>query len=251
MSWYQEMFDYLGENYFSVFNKEKLKKAKKDVNFLIEVLDLKKGLRVLDLCCGVGRHTIPLAKKGLEMVGLDYSEEFITIAKDTAQKEGVTIDFRQGDMRELPFQKEFDVVINMWTSFGYLETDEENLKVLKEVAKSLRPQGLFLLDILNRDWVVRNFEVGEERREINGNLEINHYNFNSTTGRDTMRTIYIVDGQEREFNHSCRLYTLQEIQWLLKEAGFVVKKVYGGYDCRSFSYNTQRLIVIAELNGSN
>ncbi len=246
MPWYYEMFDFVGEEYFSVLNREKLRKAKKEVATIKTALALQPGQEILDLCCGVGRHTIPLAKAGYKVTGLDASAKLLEIAKRRAEAEGLKVEFLQGDMRAIPFKDRFDAVLNLWNSFGYLEDDEEHLRVLKSVAGALQPGGRFLLDVLNRDWVVRNFQPGEEHREIGGVVEINRYQFDSAAGRDIMETTYIVDGVEREFTHSCRIYTLQELNLLLDMAGLKMCQAYGGFDLRPVSVEAKQLLVIAK-----
>ncbi len=244
--WYYEMFDFIGEEYFSVLNKEKMRKAKKELHILTSILNLQPGQHILDLCCGVGRHTIPLAKAGMHMIGLDASAKLLEIARRSAVVAGLEPEFCQGDMREIPYTNRFEVVLNLWNSFGYLEHDIEHLKVCHAVADALQKGGKFCLDILNRDWVVRNFQPGEEYREIGEVVEINHYQFNSAQGRDVINTTYIVNGVERKFTHSCRLYTLQEISMLLQQAGLTVVQAYGGYDLRPVSVEAKQLLIIAE-----
>ena len=94
---------------------------------------------MLDLACGWGRIAVPLAQRGYRVTGIDLSETFVTMARESARAAGLDIDFRQGDMREIPFVGEFDAVIMMWTAFGVLESDEEDEKVLHAVARALRP----------------------------------------------------------------------------------------------------------------
>lgn len=246
MPWYYEMFDFVGEEYFSVLNREKLRKAKKEVATIRTALALQPGQEILDLCCGVGRHTLLLARVGYKVTGLDASTRLLEIADRKAKDEGLEVEFLPGDMRAIPFKDKFDIVLNLWNSFGYLENDKEHLRVLKAIAGALKPGGRFLLDILNRDWVVRNFQAGEEHREIGGIVEINRYQFDSAAGRDVIATTYIVDGVEREFTHSCRIYTLQEIKMLLDMAGLKLCQAYGGYDLRPVSVEGKQLLVIAE-----
>lgn len=246
MPWYYELFDFVGADYFYVLNREKIRKAKKEIAAIKTALDLCPGQEVLDLCCGVGRHIVPLAKAGLKVTGLDANAGLLDVARRETQSAGLTVEYVQADMREIPFVSRFDAVLNLWNSFGYLESDAENLKVLSSAARSLKPGGKFFLDVLNRDWVVRNFQAGAEVREIGEVVEVNNYRFDSATGRDVIRTDYTVDGKERTFTHSCRLYTLQELELLFTLAGLSVIRVFGGYDLRPVSLEAKQLLIVAE-----
>lgn len=245
MTWYYELFDWLGEDYFTVLNKEQMRRAKKEVAFILKALALQGSDPVLDLCCGIGRHAIPLGQRGLAVTGLDHSNVLLAYANNWAEQQGVVVKWVQGDMRRLPFgDDQFQAVVNLWTSFGYLENDQEHLRVLQEVARVLRPDGAFLLDVPNRDWIMYNLEVGEEIREIAGVTEINHYDFDSQSGRDMISTRYIYNGEERKIQHSCRLFTYQELDNLLQQAGLEIRQAYGGYDGRPVDWRHKQLILL-------
>jgi len=244
MPWYYEMFDFLGEEYFTLLNREKIRKARREAGFILETLGLGPGRRVLDLCCGIGRHAIPLAKSGLAVTCFDHSRTLLEAAQREGIKAGVELQLVAGDMRELPWEEEFDAVINMWTSFGYLADDGEHCRVLENVYRVLKPGGKFLIDVPNRDWVARNFEAGREIREVGPVTEINEFGFDSLAGRDHIRTTYLKDGLERYFEHSCRLFTYQELAGLLAQAGLQVVKAYGSFDGRPVALDNKQLIIL-------
>jgi len=124
--------------------------SKKQVDFLVRELNLKPPLKVLDLACGFGRHANLLAKMGFEVTGVDLMDGFLEIARKEAKKLGVTVNYLRMDMREINFKNEFDLVILLFTSFGYFD-DDGNLKVLKNVRDALKGGGHFCFDIPNRD----------------------------------------------------------------------------------------------------
>jgi len=117
-----------------------------------KLLGLKKGSRVLDLCCGTGRHSILLARRGASVLGVDRTAEYLATARRRA---GALKNcaFAEGDMRRLPFKGEFDAVMNLWTSFGYFEKESDDLKTLKSVARALKPGGLFLIELVDHAWI--------------------------------------------------------------------------------------------------
>lgn len=148
--WYAEDSGLWGETYLYEYQDILTpERTCADVDFLERELHLEKSMKVLDLCCGHGRHTIELAKRGYQMTGLDLNTFFLDNAKHDAEAAGATINWIKSDMREVPFEGEFDVVVNLFTAFGYLESDDEDQKVLHQVTKALKPGGQFTLDVYN------------------------------------------------------------------------------------------------------
>ena len=127
MYWWQKFFD---EHYLKVY--EELERASsREVESLIRMMDLKPKAKILDLCCGYGRHSFELAQRGFKVTGYDLSDFFLKKAKNDSAASGLKIDYIKGDMRKLPFESRFDAVINIFTSFGYFDRERDDLKVLK------------------------------------------------------------------------------------------------------------------------
>lgn len=137
---------------FTPGSPEALAYAPREAAAAWTLLGLKKGSRVLDLCCGTGRHSILLARRGASVLGVDRTEEYLATARRRA---GALKNcrFARGDMRHLPFEGEFDAVINLWTSFGYFEKESDDLKTLKSVTRALKPGGLFLIELVDYAWI--------------------------------------------------------------------------------------------------
>ena len=151
-AWYRTFFDafYLRQ-YGPVFTDAV---SERQVDLMIDRLGLEPGARVLDLACGHGRHAIRLAARGMRVTGLDLSEVFLERARDDARAAGVDVRWVHADMREIPFEDEFDAVVNIFTAFGYLEDDAEDARVIDAVARALVPGGAFLLETIHRDNLV-------------------------------------------------------------------------------------------------
>ena len=215
-----------------------------EVDFIRRELDLKDPKKILDIACGYGRHANRLALYGHEVVGVDLSEKFLKMAKEDAEKLNVKVNYILGDIREINFDEEFDAVISMFTSFGYYE-DEDNLKILKNVAKSLKRGGKFLLDLSNRDFILRNF-LPYVVIEKDGNYMIDFNIVDITEGRIYNKRVVIRDGIKKEKPFFIRLYTPTEIKLLLEFVGLKVLKFYGGYDSSPLSIYSRRMIVISE-----
>ena len=126
--WYRSFF---GKEYLDIYGHLLTEEnSEAEAEFVMRALDLKPGDRVLDLCCGTGRHAVPLARAGLKVTGLDLSEEYLTIARSAAYEADVEVRLVQGDMREIPFRGEFDAVVNMFTAFGYFDSEADDQRVL-------------------------------------------------------------------------------------------------------------------------
>ncbi|MGH2746486.1 MAG: SAM-dependent methyltransferase [Actinomycetota bacterium] len=157
--------------------------TREEVDFIINTLKLEEGARVLDLACGHGRHSLELARRGFSMVGVDLSEEPLRIARRNAERAGVTVDYRLADMREIDVHEDVDAVINMFTAFGYLESQEEDQRVLDRVAAALRPGGRFLIDTINFLWLIRNFRPDRWHDYDDGTVLLESRRYDLPTGR--------------------------------------------------------------------
>lgn len=243
MAWYKELFATEDPARFDHYTESDA--SRNQVDFVIDKLALEPGARVLDLCCGQGRHLIELAKRGYDVVGLDLSEYMLEGCR-TAAAEGVTPVLVHADMREIGFTAEFDAVINMFTSFGYLETTDEDQKVINAASLALRGGGLLLLDLLNRDWLMSCFKPIDWHENCRGDLTLSERAFDSITGRINAREVTIhPDGRRTETSHSIRLYTFNEIEKMLRQAGLTVQSTYGDFNSGPFDLHSRRMIVIA------
>ncbi len=232
-----------------------------ETQFAIHALNIQPHHRVLDLCCGQGRHSVALARTGLDVTGVDLSEEMLQVARQNATSARVAsgyggdaegkggLNFCRADMRELPddFEGQFDAVINMFSSFGYLESENDDQQVLHQIGKSLKPGGKLLMDLLNREWVIINNEEFDwhqhedgrivlERRQLDLEKSINHLTY----------TEILPDGSRHELSDlHMRLYSLTELTKMLAAAGLGLEQVYGGFRGEPYSVDTRRMIIIA------
>lgn len=242
MRWWEKFFDqYYPEVYA---NLEAL--TSKEVDGVIKILGLKPKKKILDLCCGYGRHSLELARRGFRVTGYDLSSYFLQRAKKEADSLKLKIKFIQGDMRKLHFKSEFDAVINMFTSFGFFQKEKEDFQVLKVINRALNERGLFLLDTINREFVLKNFQ---RRRWTpkKGFLLLEDSIFDPFKSRlETTRTLVFENQPRREYFFSLRLYTLTEMISNLRKAGFVVEQVFGDFDLNEYSPDHPRMIILAQ-----
>lgn len=227
-----------------------VERTEMEVAFIVETLGLPKGARILDLCCGIGRHSVALAERGYQMAGLDLDERALAIAQSRAQEARVDIVWHQADMRRIPYSEELDGVINVFGSWGYYDTDEKDAEVLGAVAAALTQGGLFLLEIINRDNLFRRYQPNTWTTEANGNLVLTRYDLDLTTSRHrATELVFRPDGQRFERWHTYRFYTLTEVIRMMRDVGLLFRKAWGGYDASPYTLESRRMIVLAEKTG--
>jgi len=220
--------------------------TEKEVDFIDKVID-NNGV-MLDLCCGTGRHDLLLARKGWQIVGADLSRNLLRIAKNKMQKEGASFPIVQCEMQNLPFRNEvFASIINMFTSFGYLPSEKDDLKSLSEISRTLKADGGFLLDLVNRDHLLKVFEESDT-----ADFGIFTVEEKRTLDKDKMKvtSLWFVtpkDGGEKlVLRHELRLYVLEDVRQMLSSVGLAPKTVYGNYKAENYDAESSRLILLAQ-----
>lgn len=245
-AWYVDFFrrDYLNV-YGHMFTAER---AEKESAFVASVLELKAGAQVLDLCCGQGRHSVELAKRQLLVTGLDLNPEYLELAQQAAAAGKVKIETIAADMREIPFEGKFDAIVNMYSSFGYLESEADDVRVLESAAKALKTGGRLLLDMLNREWAIDNYIQNDWHTGADGTLYVERRDLDLATSRMHVHFI-VVDakgGRRESIGHIIRLYTLTEMTRLLERVGMRTTAVFGGFEGEEYGIGTRRMIVVAQ-----
>lgn len=143
-NWYKKIWT------LDIQNQSWVEDTKRQTDFVIEKLHLNGGEKILDLACGFGRHSLELARRGFSVTGVDITPAYIRFAKEKSQEEGLSVNFLCCDIRELRFDQNFDVVLNMAdVAIGYLENDAENQKIFTSVSKALKHGGKHFMDIMN------------------------------------------------------------------------------------------------------
>ena len=257
MAWYETFFD---EHYLKEYARGLTpERAQREVDFINSTLSLPQiapsatgSARILDLCCGHGRHTIELAAAGYSMVGQDLSVAFLGLAKGAAAARNLQIQFVHADMREIPFEGEFDAVINMFTAFGYFDDDMEDQKVLNAIARALKSGGKLLIDLINAPRIVRDFLAQSWEELPDGTVVLTQRDYNLLTGNNEELRAYIApDGSKREVRLTCRMYFYPEFAKILNRAGLTPIQVFGDYDGSEYTWDSSRMIVLAEKRREN
>ena len=243
MDWWKDFFE--PEFYGQTLENFPHERTKIEVDFLLSILNLKKRAVVLDLCCGIGRHSIEIARRGYKVTGLDYNEKYLETARIKAEKDRVKIKFIKGDMRKIPYEDYFDAVLNLFSSFGYFEKDSENFKVFGAVSRCLNLGGRFVLDITSRDKIVRNFQE-TSWSEDGGTLVMEKRSFDVKEDLSISRWVWIKDGKKTEHESRVKLYPYSTHKSELERRGLHIVGSYGGYDGSEYSLDSRRMIVVAE-----
>jgi len=249
VAWFDEFFDehYLG--YWAQMLDEE--RTACELAFIRDKLGLQDGAKVLDLCCGQARHAVELAKSGWNVTGLDLNEFLLDRARDAAGDAGVDVRFVRADMREIPFENEFDAVINLFTAFGYFEDDAENQRVLESVARCLKPGGRFLIDHTHVLCAARDFQPDVWRQYADGTIQIEEREFDARQVRfRTKATFLKPDGSQAERCNDIRCYTCAELCHMLRAAALDVQEVYGGFDGSELTIESKRLIIISRTRAA-
>lgn len=228
---------------------EALEQAPAEAAFIARSLRLKKGQRLLDLCCGTGRHSFELARRGALVTGLDATSEYLAQARREAGHSTNPV-FVKGDMRRLPFDGEFDAVVNLWTSFGYFEDPADDLRALRGAARALKPGGLFLIDLVNGDWNRRHAVPRNWSRRSDGTLVLEETTVREGRDPALLNAWTVIRTGKRPVKASffVRSYDERRLCALLHRAGLVPKRRWGGLDGSPFMGDSKRLVVLAYRN---
>lgn len=250
--WYETLF----ENYGHSYDKECFAQGTMgECNFIEHEIGFDKNLKIIDIGCGTGRHSIELTRRGYSVTGIDLSESLLRKAREKAQQAGLNIEFIQCDARDLPFEHQFDVAVMLCEGgFPLMETDEMNFEILRNVTKSLRSNAKVIFTTLNGLFpLFHSINDFHADGKAEGNATYDSRNFDLMTFRDSNLTRFIDDdGIERELECNERYYVPSEITWLLKTLGYKSVEIFGAR-LGAFSRNDKlttgdyEMLVIATL----
>ena len=222
-----------------------LVRDRQEVARLIDVLALPTGSRVLDCPCGQGRHAHLLAETGFDVDGLDYSKELLARAKKRGT--GKTLRYTQGDMRKLParWTRRFDAVVNLFTSFGFFDSPDDDLRVLGEFARVLRPGGVLVFHGGSRDGVMSRFLSRDWWSTADGTMFGQEREFDPLSGFLSIHSTWNGPAGSGERSHRIRLYTASELANRMREVGLIVEESYDGWTSRPLTRRSSEMMLVA------
>jgi SAM-dependent methyltransferase len=227
--WYDGFFEAEWLDYLSPSADSQ--RTRREVDFVVERLELESGARVLDLACGRGRHSVELARRGFRVTGVDLSPRSLGLAREAARAAEAEVELVCCDMREIGYDAEFDAVLNLFTAFGYFEIEHDDCVVLECVARALLPGGAFLLDTLNPLWLARGFRPRHWQEFEDGTVLLEEREYDPVSGRVAgVWTFVRPDGTRSELRHAIRCYTPAELASMFRAAGLAVEGAWSGFD---------------------
>ena len=246
-NWWRRFFESSDSLELSYFPDDR--ETGREVAGLERLLELSPGHRIADICCGYGRHLLRLAERGYSVTGVDVSAMMVGHARRVLSRTGLGATIMRGDAAHLPLADgSFDVVLNLFNSFGYFLEDGQNVRVLEEAARVLRPGGRFFLDTRNRQFQILYAPYCEGVRGRHGRELVLRCKYDRATKRMTSQWS-LPDDAGAVMHEACiRLYGLDELRELLTAAGFEELGVYGTYQGEPFEgYERQMLYVGRKL----
>lgn len=240
--WFKDWFN--TQEYINLYKHRNEDEAEQHIKLILDNVETFAGYRVLDMACGAGRHSILLAKKGLIVTAVDLSDNLLSIAKKTADEENLKIEFVKSDIREFNTNLDFDLVVNLFTSFGYFESDEENYSVLRKAYDLTLPGGYFVLDFFNSSYLTNNLiKFSEEKLDD----AIIHQHREIKNNRINKKIVITKNGQIKSFLESVRMFTKDELEYSLTKIGFDIHKTFGDFLGNEFdNIISPRLILICK-----
>ena len=227
-----------------LFTDRKLGAAETEIDSVLRLADLDRG-DVLDLACGPGRHSVALAKRGFRVTGVDLSAFLLGKARQRARAHDVDVEWIQEDMRRFVRPEAFDLALSLFTSFGYFESKDDDLTVLRNIRKSLRPGGTLAMEIAGREALARRFQPTTSKELADGRLLVERHEIVDDWTRIRNHWIAIEDDTAESFRFDVAVYSGQELKNMLFDAGFSDIKLYGGYDGREYALDAERLVAVA------
>jgi SAM-dependent methyltransferase len=237
--WFSEWFD--SPYYHILYQHRDEDEARFFLNNLVHKLDIHEGQHLIDLACGRGRHAIYLHKLGFEVTGVDLSQASIQAASEHANDR---LHFIVQDLRYLNLSKQYDIALNLFTSFGYFQHREEDLQVLKGIHGLLKTQGILVIDFFNQYKVLEQLVPHEQKRIGEIEFDIKRW-FNE---QFLFKQIGLKDGENRfEYVEQVQLINLDGFNEMLLEAGFEISHVFGDYALNGYNkLSSDRLIIVAK-----
>jgi len=238
-AWFDEWFD---THYYHLLYKQRDDaEAQYFIDNLVRILQIQPQHKILDVACGKGRHAIYLNQKGFEVVGIDLSANNIAHAK---QFENPTLHFVRQDMREVYQSNYFDVVVNLFTSFGYFDEEAENIRTIQAIAAALQPNGLWVLDFFNTAKVIRQLIPYEIKRI----QDIEFHIHKKVENQVIIKDIYFKDqDQDFHFQERVKAISLTDFEQYFAAAGLQIRHLFGNYHCQSFDEQTSdRMVFVVQ-----
>ncbi len=237
--WFEEWFN--TEEYLNVYRHRNDEDAERLVDLILSNIELVEGADIIDLACGSGRHSILFAERGFNVTAVDLSENLLNVARVAAGSLGLDINFVNADLRNFCITSKFNLAVNLFTSFGYFESDAENFSLFTNARDLLNPGGYFVIDYFNADFVRKNL-VSHSEDTFDGKRIIQD---RKIVGDRVVKNITIANnGTRKNFKESVRMYSYSELISEIGKSGLKIYEIFGDFDGSKFDLNSSPRIII-------
>jgi SAM-dependent methyltransferase len=243
MEWFENE-DFWRDFYQYMFSEDRFAAAKDEVSRIMELVLLDGG-SVLDLCCGPGRHAVEFAQRGFAVTGVDRSAFLLERAKQHAASTGVSVEWVHKDMRSFVRAGSFDLACNLFTSFGYFEDEQDDLKVLKNVYHSLRENGVLIMEMLGKERLARVWQSAMCFDLPDGSVMMQRPQVINDWSRVRTEWILLKEGQSKTAVFEHWIYSGRELKERLLTCGFKHVQLFGNTQGAPYDLEAQRLVAVA------
>jgi len=246
----------------AVFRRERMEAARDEATKVIQMLGLagripgvhgEEGDFILDLPCGVGRHAVELAKMHLNVTGVDRYQPYLIEAEKSARAQNVQLELVQEDMRKFVRDDSFDAAINMYTSFGYFENHDDEMKTLSNFFRSLKPHGQLLMEMMSKEVIAMHWRTRDwfhvDPNDPSQGIVLEERSVVDNWRRARTRWTYVSGGKRFERESDIRLFSAGELIMMLEQTGFIDCEAFGTLDGTPYDTTAKRLIVKARRPG--
>ena len=244
MNWYndEELWQVF---YDCMFDEESFKLAEQQISQVLALVEHKVDT-VLDLACGPGRHCLSFAKMGMKVIGVDSSEFLLRKAKEKSDQQKLRVTFVHDNMLDYVSERKVDLIVNMFNSFGYFDTQEENQQLINNVFANLSETGTLIIDTVGKETLARTIEPVHLTEYENGDLRIERPLLIDDMQVFSNEWIYISGEKVYRKNYQHFVYTPMELKTMCFQAGFNEVDVYGSLDAEPYDLESERLVIVAK-----
>ncbi|MBS7266338.1 MAG: class I SAM-dependent methyltransferase [Treponema sp.] len=250
MEMYMDWFE--SENFWTqyapiMFDDARWAEAPTVAQYVKDIAGLGEGDKILDAGCGLGRISVELAALGLDVTGVDIIQSELDAARESAEAEGVPLTLINHDLRSFQAREQFDCAINLYTSFGYCATIEEDMKILKNIADSVKTGGTFIIECTSRETAIMYFTAGEEFERA-GYKVVTHFEVvGAWEGLRSQWTLYPLDSKQA-IDHTFiqRLYPATFLRDKLIDFGYSKVNIYGDFDKSPYNEHARTMLIIGK-----
>lgn len=236
-AFWREMYPYM-------FDEQRFAAADEQVRKILKLTGIRRGA-VLDLCCGPGRHSVALAKRGFQVTGVDRTRFLLNKARRHAKSARAKVEFVHSDMREFVRPGAFRLAVNLFTSFGYFDNKDDDRWAVRNIFESLKAGGVCVIDVMGKERLAKGFQGTTSTRYPDGTLLIQLHEIFDDWTRIRNEWILLKGNRARRYKFHHTAYSGQELKDLLRRAGFAEVKLYGDLDGQPYGPDASRLVVVA------